>query len=106
MRNKKLIKANEQMLERQLKRGFSPCWYVVYHLNDGLMSRHQQRRRLNPDEVSRDVGFHKHVLYQMVLGPFLGLVLVIFKNKEYAYNLGFIWGPSSRLNYTFMITWP
>ena len=66
MRNKKLIKANEQMLERQLKRGFSPHWYVVYHLNDGLMSRHQQRRRLNPDEVSRDVGFHKHVLYQMV----------------------------------------
>ena len=51
MRNKKLIKANEQMLERQLKRGFSPRWYVVYHLNDGLISRHQQRRRLNPDEV-------------------------------------------------------
>ena len=66
MRNKKLSKANERMLERQLKRGFSPCWYVVYHLNDGLISRHQQRRRLNPDEVSRDVGFHKHVLYQMV----------------------------------------
>lgn len=68
MSNEKLIKANRQMLERQLERGFSPRWYVVYHLNDGLMSLHQQRRRLNPDEVSRDVGFHKHVLYQMVYG--------------------------------------
>ena len=36
MRNKKLIQANEQMLQRQLQKGFKPQWYVVYHLNDGF----------------------------------------------------------------------
>ena len=68
MRCVKLIQANEEMLQRQLQRGFLPAWYVVYHLNDGFNSRHQQRRRTNPDEVSRDVRFHKHTLYQWVYG--------------------------------------
>ena len=66
MKHPQLIHANEQLLQRQLQRGFKPAWYVVYHLNDGFNSRHQQQRRINPDEVSRDVAFHKHTLYQWV----------------------------------------
>ena len=50
--------------------------------------------------------FFLHVLYQMVLGPILGLMLMIFKNKEYAYNLGFIYAPSSKLNFGFWLTFP
>jgi hypothetical protein len=68
MKKQKLIEANEEMLQRQLKRGFNPRWYVVYHLNDGFNSRHQQQRRINPDEVSKDIAFHKHTLYQWVYG--------------------------------------
>ena len=64
MKNQRLIQANERLLQRQLLRGFIPEWYIVYHFNDGFNSRHQQKRRVNPDEVSRDVAFHKHVLYQ------------------------------------------
>jgi hypothetical protein len=64
MRNQKLIQANEQMLQRQLQKGFNPQWYVVYHLNDGFNSRYQQQRRINPDELSKDIAFHKHTLYQ------------------------------------------
>ena len=68
MKHDRLIQANEELLQRQLQRGFNPQWYVVYHLNDGFNSRHQQRRRINPDEVSRDVRFHKHTLYKWVYG--------------------------------------
>jgi len=68
MKHKQLIQANEQMLQRQLQRGFKPAWYVVYHLNDGFNSRRQQQRRVNPDEVSKDIAFHKHTLYQLVYG--------------------------------------
>lgn len=56
------------MLQRQLQKGFMPQWYVVYHLNDGFNSRHQKQRRINPDEVSKDIAFHKHTLYQWVYG--------------------------------------
>ena len=66
MKNKKLIKANEEMLEELLEKGFKPAWYVVYHLNDGLNSRFQQKRRIDPDEVSNDIRYHKHVLYQWI----------------------------------------
>jgi len=68
MKNQKLIEANEKMLQRQLKLGFNPQWYVVYHLNDGFNSRYQQQRRIQPDEVSKDIAFHKHTLYQWVYG--------------------------------------
>jgi hypothetical protein len=68
MKHQQLIQANEQMLQRQLQRGFKPAWYVVYHLNDGFNSRHQQQRRVNPDEVRKDIAFHKHTLYQWVYG--------------------------------------
>ena len=56
------------MLQRQLQKGFNPQWYVVYHLNDGFSNRYQQQRRINPDEVSKDIAFHKHTLYQSVYG--------------------------------------
>ena len=68
MKHQQLIQANEQLLQRQLQRGFLPAWYVVYHLNDGFHSCYQQRRRTIPDEVSRDVRFHKHILYQWAYG--------------------------------------
>lgn len=68
MRNQKLIQANEQMLQRQMQKGFKPQWYVVYHLNDGFNSRYQQQRRINSDEVSKDIAFHKHTLYQWAYG--------------------------------------
>ena len=68
MKYQQLIQANEQILQRQLQRGFKPQWYVVYHLNDGFNSRYQQQRRVNPDEVSKDIAFHKHTLYQWVYG--------------------------------------
>jgi hypothetical protein len=68
MKHQQLIQANEQMLQRQLQNGFNPQWYVVYHLNDGFNSRYQQQRRINPDEVSKDIAFHKHTLYQWVYG--------------------------------------
>jgi len=56
------------MLQRQLQKGFKPQWYVVYHLNDGFKSRYQQQRRINPDEVSKDIAFHKHTLYLWAYG--------------------------------------
>jgi hypothetical protein len=68
MKKQILIQANEQMLERQLKRGFKPQWYIVYHLNDGFNSRYQQQRRINADEVSKDIAFHKHTLYKWIYG--------------------------------------
>jgi hypothetical protein len=68
MKNQELIQANEQMFDRQLQNGFKPAWYVVYHLNDGFKSRHQQKRRIDPDEVSKDVAFHKHTLYKWIYG--------------------------------------
>jgi hypothetical protein len=68
MKNQKLIQANEEMLCRQLQHGFKPAWYVVYHLNDGFNSRYQQQRRIDTDEVSKDIAFHKHTLYQQVYG--------------------------------------
>jgi hypothetical protein len=68
MKNQKLIQANEQMLQQQMKNGFKPEWYVVYHLNNGFNSRYQQQRRVNPDEVSKDIAFHKHTLYKFVYG--------------------------------------
>ena len=68
MKHQKLIQANEQMLDRQLQKGFKPQWYIVYHLNDGFNSRYQQIRRINPDEVSRDIAFHKHTLYKLIYG--------------------------------------
>ena len=66
MKHQQLIQANEKLLQRQLQRGFDPRWYVVYHLNDGFNNRYQQQRRINPDEVSKDIAFHKHTLYQWV----------------------------------------
>ena len=68
MKHQQLIQANEEMLQRQLQRGFLPAWYVVYHLNDGFNSRHQQQRRIDTDEVGKDIAFHKHTLYQWVYG--------------------------------------
>jgi hypothetical protein len=68
MKHQQLIQANEQILHRQLQRVFKPQWYVVYHLNDGFNSRYQQQRRINPDEVSKDIAFHKHTLYQLAYG--------------------------------------
>ena len=72
MKNQKLIQANEQMLQRQIQNGFNPQWYVVYHLNDGFNSRYQQRRRIDTDEVSKDVAFHKHTLPAGLRQPSLG----------------------------------
>ena len=45
-----------------------------------------------------------HVIYQLYLGPILGLILMIFKGKIYAINLGFIYAPTSKLNASFMVT--
>jgi len=41
---------------------------MVYHLNDGFNSNHQQQRRINPDEVRKDIAFYKHTLYQWAYG--------------------------------------
>ena len=68
MRCVKLIEANEELLQRQLQRGFLPAWYVVYHLNDGFNSRYQQQRRTDDNEVRKDIAFHKHTLYQWAYG--------------------------------------
>ena len=32
----KLIQANKQLLLRQIKRGFRPKWYCVFHLNNTI----------------------------------------------------------------------
>ena len=45
-----------------------------------------------------------HIIYQLYLGPILGIILMIFKGKVYAMNLGFIYAPTSKLNASFMIT--
>jgi len=66
MKNQKLIQANGQILQRQLQKGSQPQWYVVYHLNDGLNCRYQQQQRINPDEVSKDIAFHKRILYKHI----------------------------------------
>ena len=41
---------------------------MVYRLNDGFNSSYQKKRRIDTDEMSKDIAFHEHTLYQWVYG--------------------------------------
>ena len=77
------ITANQELLNRQLNRGFKPKWYIVIHFNDGGNSTRQQRRRLQPDEVKKDLWAVKQSIYTELYGK------KWIKNKRRARS---IWG--------------
>lgn len=60
--------ANMHLLEREIMRGLKPKWYAVIHFNDGSNSKYQQRRRLNDDEVEKDLEEIKDKLYTEIYG--------------------------------------
>jgi len=62
------ITANQELLNRQLNRGFKPKWYIVIHFNDGGKSKRQQRRRIQPDEVKKDLWAVKQSIYTELYG--------------------------------------
>lgn len=51
-----------------IKSGFNPKWYAVIHLNDGSNSKKQQRRRLDIDEVTKDISVVKNQIYTATYG--------------------------------------
>ena len=57
----KLIQANKQLLLRQIKRGFRPKWYCVFHLNNTINTN---------DEIlmDRDLIHTKNMLYSELYG--------------------------------------
>lgn len=60
--------ANMHLLEREIMKGLRPKWYAVIHFNDGSNSKYQQRRRLNDDEVEKDLKKIKDALYTEIYG--------------------------------------
>ena len=62
------ITANQELLNRQLNRGFKPKWYIVIHFNDGGKSKRQQRRRIQSDEVKKDLWAVKQSIYTELYG--------------------------------------
>ena len=77
------ITANQELLNRQLNRGFKPKWYIVLHFNDGGNSSRQKRRRIDPDEVKKDLWAVKQSIYTELYGK------KWIKNKRRARS---IWG--------------
>jgi len=64
--NQRNHNANHEILNREIRRGLKPKWFMVIHLNDGGASKRQQYRRLEPLEVEKDVKVIKHQLYTQV----------------------------------------
>jgi len=60
--------ANEVVLNELVMSGMKPKWYGVIHFNDGGDSKKQQYRRLDKDEVEKDVVGIKQALYEEVYG--------------------------------------
>ena len=60
--------ASVELLTRNVLRGFRPKWYVVFHFNDGASSQRQRKRRLDPDEVEKDLLVIKDKLYTKLYG--------------------------------------
>ena len=60
--------ANMQLLEREIMRGFNPKWYAVIHFNDAVNSQRQQKRRLDMDDVEKDLKVVKDQLYTELYG--------------------------------------
>ena len=57
-----------QMLYRNLLRGFNPKYYIVGHFNDGGNIIKYQNRRLDANDVERDLLEVKRKLYQVLYG--------------------------------------
>lgn len=62
------IKANHQRLIQCLQRGFKPKWYIVLHFNDGGGSKKEEQRRLDPDEIKKDLSAVKTAIYTELYG--------------------------------------
>jgi len=60
--------ANIQLLNTMLSKGFLPEWYVVMHFNDGGKSKREQRRRIDADEVKKDLWAVKQSIYTELYG--------------------------------------
>ena len=60
--------ANMKLLEREIVKGFRPKWYCVLHFNDGASSKKQQKRRVDNDEVEKDLEVVKEKLYTELYG--------------------------------------
>jgi len=60
--------ANEVVLNELVMNGMKPKWYGVIHFNDGCDSKKQQYRRLDIDEITKDVVGVKQALYEEVYG--------------------------------------
>ena len=62
------VDANTEMLERMIRKGMKPKWYVVFHFNDGAGSNLLHRKRLDPQAVDTDLDFIKDQLYTELYG--------------------------------------
>ena len=64
----KTRQANTHMIAREVAKGFKPRWYAVIHFNDGASSTKQQKRRIRPEDVEKDLLVVKHQLYTELYG--------------------------------------
>lgn len=60
--------ANMKLIEREIMKGLNPKWYAVIHFNDAVSSQRQQKRRLDADEVEKDLEVVKDQLYTELYG--------------------------------------
>ena len=66
--DRRQVDANTEMLERMIKRGMKPKWYVVCHFNDGGASKRLSNRRVDPQSVDDDLEFVKEQLFTELYG--------------------------------------
>lgn len=64
----KLRKSNVDLLAREIMKGLKPKWYAVLHLNDGINSLKEQRRRQDEIEINKDTWIIKNALYTQLYG--------------------------------------
>ena len=62
------VDANAQGLNRLIRRGMKPKWYVVFHFKDGGASKKLTHRRLDDQLVDADLEFVKDQLYTELYG--------------------------------------
>jgi|TARA_B100000085_G_scaffold190725_1_gene174694 hypothetical protein len=62
------VDANAEVLNRLIKKGMKPKWYIVFHFKDGGGSNRLTHRRLDDQSVDADLEFVKDQLYTELYG--------------------------------------
>ncbi len=61
--NRKLKEAHEEFLVKQTKQGFTPKWYIVFHLN-------HKPKRIDTHDWDKDIRHIKNMLFQTLYGKY------------------------------------